>query len=93
MHVQIAGVLGNTNANGSFRITVVDANRFSLQNITSGANIAGNGAYAGGGTFASTFDATSNGGNASPSSTPPATGGCIRLTSAARATTRVWESP
>jgi hypothetical protein len=40
--VRIFGVLGNTAANGTFQITVVDANRFSLQD-SSGANIAGNG--------------------------------------------------
>lgn len=47
--INIVGVLGNTNANGRFRITVVDANTFSLQNYDTGANIAGNAAYTSGG--------------------------------------------
>jgi hypothetical protein len=44
--VTIAGVLGNTNANGSYLITFTDANTFSLQGR------AGNAAYTGGGTIA-----------------------------------------
>ena len=40
--LRIFGVLGNTAANGTFQITVIDGNRFSLQD-SSGANIAGNG--------------------------------------------------
>ncbi len=43
--VAIDGVLGNTAANGYFRVNVVDANRFELINST------GNGAYVGGGTW------------------------------------------
>lgn len=43
--VIISGVQGNTNANGSFAITVVDQNSFFLNGST------GNGAYAGGGTW------------------------------------------
>ena len=43
--VRIAGVTGNTAANGDWQITRVDANRFSLDGS------AGNGAYAGGGTW------------------------------------------
>ena len=41
----ITGVTGNTAANGQFRVTVIDANTFSLQGTT------GNGNYAGGGTW------------------------------------------
>jgi hypothetical protein len=41
--VTISGVLTNTNANGTFTITVIDANTFSLNGV------AGNGAYGGGG--------------------------------------------
>ena len=41
----IDGVTGNTRANGSWTITRVDANRFSLDGR------AGNGAYTGGGTW------------------------------------------
>jgi hypothetical protein len=40
---------GNANANGRFSITVTDADHYSLQDITTGANIAGSGAYTSGG--------------------------------------------
>ncbi len=40
----VSGVLGNTAANGSFTITVIDVNTFSIP-------VAGNGAYTGGGTW------------------------------------------
>lgn len=43
--VTITGVLVNTNANGTFVITVVDANNFTLNGTT------GNGAYGGGGVW------------------------------------------
>jgi hypothetical protein len=43
--VRIAGVTGNTAANGDFNITRIDANTFSLDSS------AGNGNYAGGGTW------------------------------------------
>ena len=42
--VQISGVLGDTAANGTFTITVIDATHFTLNSTK------GNGAYAGGGT-------------------------------------------
>jgi hypothetical protein len=45
MQVTISGVTGNTAANGTFQITVVDANTFSLDGST------GNGAYVSGGTW------------------------------------------
>ena len=44
--VNIASVLGNTNANGEWKITVVDADNFTLQNSS------GNAAYTSGGTAA-----------------------------------------
>lgn len=44
----LSGVLGNTAANGSFVITVLDANTFSLNGST------GNGAYTSGGTWKTT---------------------------------------
>ncbi len=47
--VLISKVLGNTAANGVFRVTVTDANTFSLQDPVTGANVAGNGAYTSGG--------------------------------------------
>lgn len=47
--VSISGVVGNTAANGLRRITVIDANTFSLQDPDTGANIAGNGVYTSGG--------------------------------------------
>lgn len=47
--VNIVQVGGNTAANGRFAITVSDANTFTLQDITTGANIAGNGTYTSGG--------------------------------------------
>ncbi|MBF0140068.1 MAG: hypothetical protein HQL74_07295 [Magnetococcales bacterium] len=47
--VVIGGVTGNTAANGRFRVTVTDANTFSLQGFATGANVAGNGAYVSGG--------------------------------------------
>lgn len=43
--VEISGVLGNTAANGSFVVTVLDANTFRLDGST------GNGTYAGGGSW------------------------------------------
>jgi Ubiquitin-activating enzyme E1 FCCH domain len=43
--VTIAGVTGNTNANGNFVVTVVDSNTFSLNGST------GNSAYVSGGTW------------------------------------------
>ena len=43
--VTISGVLGNTAANGTFTVTVIDPNTFSLQGST------GNGAYTSGGTW------------------------------------------
>ncbi len=45
MKVKVASVTGNTGANGTWIITVVDANTFSL------ATSVGNGAFAGGGTW------------------------------------------
>lgn len=47
--VDIHGVGGNTNANGHRRVTVTDANNYTLQDPATGANIAGNGAYTSGG--------------------------------------------
>ncbi len=43
--VTISGVVGNTAANGTFNVTVVDANNFNLDGST------GNGAYVSGGTW------------------------------------------
>lgn len=45
--VSISGVTGNTNANGIRRVTVTDANTYSLQDPLTGANIAGNGTFGG----------------------------------------------
>jgi hypothetical protein len=45
--VTIGGVLGNTAADGTFTITYINANQFSLNGTT------GNGAYSGGGTWVS----------------------------------------
>lgn len=45
--ISISGITGNTNANGYFRITKLSADTFSLQNYSTGANIAGNGAHGG----------------------------------------------
>ena len=45
MKVTIAGVTGNTAANGTFTITYIDANSFSLNSSV------GNGAYVNGGTW------------------------------------------
>lgn len=47
--VAIVQVGGNTAANGKFAVTVSDANTFTLQDIATGANIAGSGAYTSGG--------------------------------------------
>jgi len=47
--VSQVAVGGNANANGRFAVTVSDANTYSLQDITTGANIAGSGAYTSGG--------------------------------------------
>lgn len=48
--VFIAGVGGNTNANGIRRVIVLTANTFSIHNEKTGAAIAGNAAYTAGGT-------------------------------------------
>ena len=45
--VTISGITGNTNANGFFKVTRLTADTFSLQNYSTGADIAGNGAYGG----------------------------------------------
>lgn len=47
--VMIKGVGGNTASNGLFTITNTGANTFTLQDATTGANVAGNGAYTSGG--------------------------------------------
>lgn len=47
--VSIHGVGGNTNANGHRKVTVTDANNYTLQDPRDGTNIAGNGAYTSGG--------------------------------------------
>ena len=46
--VTVAGVTGNTSANGVFNVTRIDSNSFSLDGSS------GNGAYAGGGTWNAT---------------------------------------
>jgi len=48
--ITIAGVLGNTNANGTFLVASKTTNTFELNNLA-GANIAGNGTYTSGGTI------------------------------------------
>ena len=45
--VSISGITGNTNANGFFKVTRLTADTFSLQNYSTGADIAGNGTYGG----------------------------------------------
>lgn len=47
--LMISGVGGNTAANGKFKIANVAANTFELTNYSTGANVAGNGAYTSGG--------------------------------------------
>ncbi|MFZ2908005.1 MAG: hypothetical protein WA014_02565 [Minisyncoccia bacterium] len=46
-NVSISGITGNTNANGYFKVTKTGANTFTLQNYSTGADIAGNGAHGG----------------------------------------------
>lgn len=46
-NVSISGITGNTNANGYFKVTRLTADTFSLQNYSTGADIAGNGAHGG----------------------------------------------
>lgn len=49
--VRISGVVGNTNANGTFRVKAVpSATTFSLRALDDSADIAGSGAYTSGGT-------------------------------------------
>ena len=55
--VAIKNVLGNTAANGTWTVTVVDANTFSLQTSV------GNGAYTSGGNWYMTWSATLTGNN------------------------------
>ena len=45
--VSQSGFSGNTNANGYFKVTRLSADTYSLQNPTTGADIAGNGAHGG----------------------------------------------
>lgn len=45
--VVIAGVTGNTNANGHNRVVVTGDTTFELHSLTTGANIAGNGTFGG----------------------------------------------
>lgn len=47
--VSISGVGGNTAANGRFKVAAQSTNAFSLTDVLTGANIAGNGAYTSGG--------------------------------------------
>ena len=44
-HVEISGVLGNTAANGSFFVTTVGPNHFSLNGATGNGRYDGNGAW------------------------------------------------
>lgn len=46
-NISISGITGNTNANGYFKVTRLSADTFSLQNYSTGVDIAGNGAYGG----------------------------------------------
>ena len=55
--VTIKGVGGNTAANGEYKVASVAANTFALTNVTTGANIAGNGAYTSGGIIMKTGEA------------------------------------
>lgn len=52
--VEIAGVNGNTSANGTFKVASATSNTFALTDPTTGVNIAGNGDYAVGGVLMST---------------------------------------
>jgi len=52
--VTIKGVGGNTAANGEYKVASVATNTFALTNVTTGANIAGNGAYTSGGIIMAT---------------------------------------
>lgn len=52
-HVVIGGVVGNTVANGAYKITVLSGTTFSLQRIFDSGNVVGNGAYVSGGICAS----------------------------------------
>ena len=52
--IRLTGVLGNTAANGTFKVTVLDADRFYLKK-------AGNGVYTGGGNWVRINDTTSTG--------------------------------
>jgi hypothetical protein len=49
MVVAISGVLGNTAANGAFKVANVTTNTFELTGIFTGTNVAGSGAYTSGG--------------------------------------------
>jgi hypothetical protein len=59
--VTITGVGGNTSANGIWSVTVIDADTFSLQNLSDGSDVAGNSAYTSGGAFTvNTIDTSKN---------------------------------
>jgi len=53
--IRITGVLGNTAANGTFKVTVIDANRFRVSGVV------GNGNYGGGGNWVRLNDLTPTG--------------------------------
>lgn len=52
----ISGVLGNTAANGTFRVVGVTSTTFELTDLNTGNDIAGNGAYTSGGTVSVTLE-------------------------------------
>jgi len=53
--IRVTGILGNSAANGTFKVSVVDANTFRLDGST------GNGVYGGGGSWVRLNDTTSTG--------------------------------
>lgn len=53
--VVIAGVVGNTAANGTFKVTGVTSTTFELTDPNTGSDIAGNGGYSSGGTVTVTL--------------------------------------
>lgn len=56
--VTVSGVVGNTSANGSFAVTVLDADRFELDGSTGGGSYTSGGAWNVAGLYAYAVDAT-----------------------------------
>lgn len=88
-HVQVGG---NANANGRFAVTVSDANTYTIQDIATGANIAGSGAYTSGGLMVPLGSTTLDFLNDVTAAARPAAGGTSANLSSKTVTNGVFDS-